>query len=223
MQWTRGLVLVTGMVLASFSGAAPSLAATVNVSFGGKINFIDDPHGLTTYGLNDAISGSLTIGPLGDAPTTTTPGQGSVYQSTATFSFASIVDSGQGSLTSQNLGGSIGYFLINFDSPITTLVIDFAVDNPTLVPLQSLADLPKDLDGLLSYLGGSLMNSNATFITGTDPTHQVGIDFTLDSLTFTVSPPIAATPIPGSLLLFLTALGGVVVLQVKRRGTPLSA
>lgn len=221
----RRLVLVAGMVLAAFSGAAPSLAATVNVSFGGKINFIDDPHGLTTYGLNDAISGSLTLGPLGDAPTHTTSSsvRSSVYETTATFSFASIVDSGQGSLTSQNLGGSIGYFLIYFESPITTLVIDFAVDNPTLVPLQSLADLPKDLSGLLSYLGGSLRNSNADFITGTDPNHQIGISFTLDSLTFTVSPPVTATPIPGSLLLFLTALGGMVMLLAKRRGVPLSA
>jgi hypothetical protein len=211
MSLVRGLVLIAGFAATWIAGSAASMAATVTVSFTGTIQNIDDPHGLTTYSNNDSISGSLTLGPMGDAPTTTVPppAQHSVYETIATFNFGPITDSGPVSLETQKILGSIGYFGIFLQSRNTTFLIDFTVADPTNVPLQSLADLPTDLGGILAYLGGTLLSSHAVFTTGPDPAHQVGIAFALDSLTLTVSPPVATTPIPGALLLFVTALGGL--------------
>lgn len=218
MRLVRGLVLIAGIAATWIAGSAASMAATVTVSFTGTIQNIDDPTGVTGYGKNDVISGSLTLGPLGDAPTTTVPppAQHSVYETTATFNFASITDSGQVSLETQNLFGSLGYFGIFLQSSNTTFLIDFTVADPTNVPLQSLADLPADLNGILAYLGGTLLSSHAVFTTGPDPAHQVGIDFALNSLTLTVSPPVATTPIPSALLLFITALGAT-ALFIRRK------
>lgn len=210
MGLMRGLVLIAGLAVAWLAASTTSQAATVTVNFTGTIQNLFDPLGLTTFSNSDAISGILTIGPMADAPTTNVPppAAGTVYTSAANFAFAPISGPGQASITTQNIVSAIGYFGIQFQTPTSGLLIDFTVANPTAVPLQSLTNLPTDLASVLSYLGGTLLSSDASIYGGPDLAHQFSFDFHLDSLSLSAT-PLATTPIPPALLLFLTALGGL--------------
>ena len=199
---------MAGLAVTCLAGSGASLAATVIVNFSGTVQDIFDPSGLTSYGTGDAISGILTIGPMADAPTITAPTVGTVYNSAAQFDFAPVSGSGQASITTENIASAIGYFGIFFQTPTSGLLIDFTVAGPTAVPLQSLTNLPTDLASVLSYLGGTLLSSNASIYGGPDLAHQFSFNFHLDSLNLSAT-PIATTPIPPALLLFLTALGGM--------------
>ena len=207
MALMRGLILIGGFTLVSLLGSVAALAATVTVSFSGTVDNIVDPFGLTTYSVNDPISGSFTIGSLSDAPNEVSTFD-TRYIGDTSLIFSSIADSGHTTIDTQNILSSIGYFGIYFQSATSGLLIDFSVSGPTNTPLQSLSNLPTDLNGILSYLGGNLLSSNAAIYGGPDLAHQFSLAFTLNSLDLSVS-SVATTPIPATLLLLLTALGGM--------------
>ena len=221
MRFIQVLVLSVGIVAAWVGGSTASLAATVNISFSGTIKNIVDPGHLTSYSTNDPISGTLTIGPVTDAPTSSFPGS-STYTAGAQFNFGTIADAGKAEIITEGLGGggSLGYFGITFQAlPLvkSSLLIDFFTSSTSAVPLQTLSNLPHDLAGILSYLGGPVFSKHGGITGGPDLAHQFSLAFNLTSITLSVSPAPAPTPIPATLPLLASSLLGMVFFARRRK------
>lgn len=199
-QLISSLVVALTFVMA---GVSTAQAAAVTLDFTGTITALIDPLGLTAYGNGQTISGKLTIGPLNDSPTHTSI-LGTTYTAAATFDFTPILENGSATIDTQDSPG-LGYFGIYFQATNSQFLFDFTVSNPTNVALHSLSDLPRDLPGILNYLGGTLLSSYAIIAGGPDAAHQFSLAFNPTS----VSLRVATTPVPAALLLFVTALGGL--------------
>src|ERR1700761_684773 len=105
-------------VAALLTGSGGALAATVTVTFSGVIKSFDDPDGLTSYGNGQSITGTLTIGPLSDAPSSVTDSgsfHDTAYTAAAKLDFAPIADIGTATIETQHIN-SLGYFGISFQS-----------------------------------------------------------------------------------------------------------
>jgi hypothetical protein len=220
-SWMRFvLVPVISIAATWLLGSVPSRAATVDISFSGTVQQIIDPYGFTGYTDLGPISGTLTIGPIGDAPTSSSP-EKSTYLAGAHFKSGVITSAGAAYIDTQNVGNAhLGHFGIFFHAlplPNSVFSIGFDVFGSSAVPLQSLGDLPTDLAGITGYLGGVPLSSEA-YITGEpQPGHQYSLSFALNSISLSVSPTIA-TPLPTPLPLLLTAIVGLWLVG-RRRGS----
>jgi hypothetical protein len=115
---------------------------------------------------------------------------------------------GGGNIVAQLLGGSASSLSLTAFGPVTKLSL-FTETNATNIPLESLAGLtdwgqtPGLLHGVLSSLFGKFEVTD------------------LGSVTFSIAlapvTPVAATPIPAALPLFVFGLGGLGFLGWRRR------
>lgn len=194
--------------------AAPTLssAATYSLSFTGTVTGTHPESGGDVFAASgivagDAVSGTLTFDPLSESPTLMFPGQNHFVEPSATYTFH-VAHPGAADLsfseTSFGVVDSIGIaaenkIVLEGESNKKDLQVSFQTSTPPLEPpLASLAALPDTSTGIMALLAGSPVFARGIFRL---------IDFGAVSFDIAFTP--ATTPIPATLPLFVSALGGL--------------
>jgi hypothetical protein len=217
------------VVVAAFAWGSDRAEATPipvqTFNFSGKL--ISDPGNVTGLHAGDTIAGSLTFAPLVDTYTTstTTALPPSFPITTTTNSFA---ESGKFTFGAPGSPIEVDGASGKVDSSITDFFfqeagLDFSMANggdsisfgagsfaSSATILTSLSQLPSDSTGIAAFLGGLFFFPQD----GKISYHGSEIDFQL---------AIGATPIPATVWLFASALGGLGLLGWMRRGHPAPA
>jgi hypothetical protein len=234
MKWNMAPVALLAVTVATFAlGAdrAEALAVATGLTFGysGTVSAVTDPSNVTGLHSGDTIAGTLTFEPLDDhftssttvapppsIPVTTTT---NTFSESGKFSFglpgSPIEVTGVSGTVDSSLGNflasaGLNFYLGDSDSSIT---LDSSAFGSNRAPLTSLVQLPADSTGLTAFFDG-------VFSGGSGHIGYLGsqIDFVLN-----VAPPVAATPIPATAWLFLSALGGIGMLGWTRRRAGVTA
>jgi len=200
-----------------FAAPSPSAAATYTLTYSGAVTAAT---GLfSTFGVTpgDAVSGSVGL-PNTDFFTDTSsafvlsntfsqfpmPNQFQVSHAGSTYSFDIA---GIGSVVSQLLNDGTSTLGLTANGPATRLTLFYATATAN-VPLQSLAGLT-DWGQVPGLLSGSIANLFGRY----EVTDLGSVNFSIN-----LAPaPVATTPIPAALPLFLSALGGLGFFGWRRR------
>jgi hypothetical protein len=217
----RALLCGTAIIIAALAGAASASAATVTrfLSFTGTIESLDDANGISGLTLHQTIHGTLKLGPM-DGPVSTPPsesyfaGPGSAQvgsQSGGSSTYVHTTDAGTQFRLGLGLMPDFVYDPVNqSDFVPLELGIELVYDGVTHAPLLSLSELPGDL---LTAYGNSLFFAEGFLGGATDAAdNYYSARFSLQSLT------VSTTPIPPSLVLLLTALGGLGFVRRRQQG-----
>jgi hypothetical protein len=223
--------LLAAVVAFGFIGRAEAVPIPATLSFGytGSVSGVTDPSSVTGLHLGDTISGSLIFDPLNNVFTTTTDtigpppgfpiGSTNHFAEDGRFSFGAVpgtphaVNSASGTVDSNQSSFIISSSGLHFAlaSGGDSITLDFSGFLSSTPPLTSLTQLPADSTGIAQLFA-------SFFTTGTGHINYIDsqIDFVLDVGTYT---PTAATPVPATVWLFASALGGLGALGWKRRQT----
>jgi len=202
--------------------AAPTLssAATYSLSFTGTVTGTFPESGGDVFAasgivVGDAVSGTLTFDPLSESPNLMFPGQNHFVEPSATYTFR-VTHPGAADLsfteTSFGVVDTIGAaagkkIVLEGESTQKDLQVSFQTSVPPLQPpLASLAGLPDTPTGIMALLAGSPVSARGIFRL---------IDF--GAVTFDIAFTPATTPIPATLPLFMSALGGLGFVGWRRR------
>jgi hypothetical protein len=187
-----------------FGAPAPSAAATYTLHFAGAVASSDPGDIFEALGIvaGDAVSGTMTLDPFNENPTTVNASSSQFDQPSVSYTFhvshpgkvdLTFSDSGNGNVAS---GGTplpfrdFGIDLAGATSRLT-MFLETDANGPALL---SLAGLPTTPAGILALLGGNVTNAFGAFeLTG------------FGRLEF----GFAAAPIPPALPLFVSALAGL--------------
>jgi hypothetical protein len=228
----RTILAAASVAACLIFGVAAADASSVTISFTGTIFLASDPAGLTTYGTDDlhnAISGTLTIDPIGNTPhpngATKTEFTGASTLTSDPFSHAgTTVIQTLSQTTKQNSHFGIQFFAptehdVDTDSDFipSELLLDFDANNGGNSVLHSLADLPTDLDGIIAYLGGGLSQARGILSGGPNASSLAIFTFNIKTLTITPTIVPTPTPIPATLPLFGVGLGALAFTGWRRR------
>jgi hypothetical protein len=201
-----------------FAASTPSAAASYTLNFVGTATAVEGAFATLGVGVGDPISGTLTFDPFNTAPSSTMPPFYTVFsQTSATFSFhvsdpsldLTMFSSSDGFIASSRTSDHLIFAAGPLSSQGTTIDLDFRGQG-TGSELTSLAGLPTTSAGLVSFLGGGLGQASGTF--GREAGNYINFDIDL-----------VTTPIPATLPLFASALGGLGFFGWKRRKSPAAA
>jgi hypothetical protein len=203
---------------------APSSAATYSLSFTGTVTGTFPSGGggdvFAAAGIvsGDAVSGTLTFDPVVNSPGVVVPQENHFFQPSTTFSFT-VSHPGQASLTLADSGVGLVDSVQITSTGTKKLVLEGETNAkdlqvvfetaapPARPPLASLAGLPDTATGLMALLGGAPLIARGSF-------RLLGFGTVDFDIAFT---PVAATPIPATLPLFVSALGGIGLVGWRRR------
>jgi hypothetical protein len=231
-----GLVIgpIVGPMVGMVFGAVAASANTYTVQFTGSVSAVEDFSHITSFSGGQTISGTLTLLTPFTAPTKQSSDATSAsteFDTNVFYSVAGYTDTGSATLTSAHVdaASSISSFGIQAGAtPIikpgsstpfssSSIQLNFAAlgKNP---PLTSLSDLPPDLASMASLLGGALLGSSGTFNVA-DPSSAATatVHFGVTSLNISGPGIVAATPIPATLPLLVSALGGLGFVGWRRK------
>jgi hypothetical protein len=226
MKWNIAPAALLTVTVASFTlgagkaEAVPVLPPSLTFGYSGTISSVSGPD----LGLHsgDAIAGTLTFVPLDDSftsSTTTAPPPSipvttttNTFAESGTFSFGVPGNPIEVTGVSGTVDSSLGDFLnvagLNFNlaDGANSIALNSGGFFSSRSPLTSLTQLPADSTGLATFFG-ALVASSIGHI------NYLGsqIDFGLNV------EPLAATPIPATVWLFASALGGLGLLGWMRR------
>jgi hypothetical protein len=214
----RGGLCAAGAALLVFSallvGApAPSAASVYTLAYTGTVTYADGAFLALGAAPGDSVSGTMTIDPLNENPTSTTSPVNGFDQSSVAFTFhlthsssldLTLAKAGSGSVSSVGFSGADA-ILFQANDPNYTLGLEYESDG-SIAPLASLAGLPTSSSALIAMLGG---DSPLTF--GFFSLNGLG------EVNFNIA--LTATPIPATLPLFVSALGGLGFVSWRRRKT----
>lgn len=215
----RGALCALAMAVAALAGPVPASAVQITklLQFTGTIYEFSDPFSISGLGNSQQIQGSVTLGPMDDAPTGVNADQAS-FVGHGSLHFGTM--SGDVNVLLNSISGRL-FLSLHTDQirdPITfeayeprSLDLDFQTTGSSPL-LTSLSGLPHDKAGILSYLGGALILADGRFNAATNSANRYDGRFTIDSLT------VSNTPIPPSLVLLLTALGGLAIVRRRQQG-----
>ncbi len=214
--------LATVALATSLLSAGTSKAAwSYTLDFTGKVISTDGIFPAAGIAPGDAVSGALTFDPLSSVTSVALPGPNSVSvfpQASASFTFHvshpgafdyTLTRAGPGQVESNGSpsGDRLGLFA---GDDVSYLQLNYKTDG-TAPALASLAALPADSNGILAALGGDVLQAVGFY--------QFG-DFGFVSFDLAFTPAVATTPIPATLPLFVSALGGFGFLAWRRRASP---
>lgn len=225
--------LLAVVVTFSFGGTrAEAAPVPVGLSFAysGTVGLITDPSNVTGLHVGDKITGSLIFDLLNDTFTTTTDtigpppgipiGTTNHFLETGRFAFGApgnptVVNGVTGTVDSSHGGFIFTGSELVFDVANAggdSLHLDFNGLLSGIPPLTSLTQLPADSTGMAALFGIAFLTAGG-HINYLDSQ----IDFAVDVR------PLASTPIPATLWLLLSALGGVgFVGWTRRRVVPVA-
>lgn len=199
------------VVLALLFGAStPSAASAYTLAYTGTVTSADGVFLALGAVPGDSVSGTVTIDPLNESLSSSTHSF-NTFDEPIDFTFH-LIHSGSLDLTlSGSASGSIGSAqrpgndLLEYSADNSTTSIDLAFSNDgTLTPLTSLAGLPTSTSALMAMLPGDSPVASGSFsLNG------------FGTVNFNIA--LAATPIPATLPLFVSALGGLGFVTWRRR------
>lgn len=218
-------VAIMALVAPLIAVAASQPAWSYTLGFTGTVNSTDGIFTAAGIVPGDPISGSLTYDPLSAVPSVALPGPDSVSvfpQAAGSFTFhvghPGVFDytqtragAGQVESTGGPFGDRLGLYL--GDGNLNDLQLSYHTDG-TAPALASLAALPTDSNGILAMLTGDARSAVGFYRFG---------DFGFVSFYLDFSAATATTPIPATLPLLASALGGLGLFARRRRfALPLS-
>jgi hypothetical protein len=197
------------------AAAGPAWSYTLN--FTGTVDSTAGVFPAAGIAPGDAVSGSLTYDVLNSTPSVTMPWPDSIgvfKQASASFTFRvthpGTLDfvqtrTGTGQVESNGFptGARLGLYA---GDGVNDLQLSYRTDGATPA-LTSLASLPTDSSAILALLTGHVLNAVGFY-------RIDGFGDVSFRLAFT---PVATTPIPAALPLFVSALGGFGFLAWRRR------
>jgi hypothetical protein len=218
MNWIlgRSRLCAAGAALLVFASilvgaSTPSAASPYTLAYTGTVTYADGAFQVLGAVAGDSVSGTLTINPVNESPTSADSTTSTFNQSSIAFTFhlthsnsldLNLAKTGGGAVTSLGFPGlDVTFFQVT--DPSYDLALAFG-SNGSVAPLASLAGLPNSSSALVAILGGDAPVAQGNFnLTG------------LGSLSFNIA--LAATPIPATLPLFISALGGLGFMTWRRR------
>lgn len=196
---------------------APSTAATYTLTYTGTVTSVDGALAALGVAVGDAVLGSLTIDPIKTTPDSVSSGLNEFDQATASFSL--IMSHGGSSVTVDQGGGGK---VLAYGSPNTVSGVRFSFSGtdaalettfwtgPNGAPLTSLTGLKTSAAALIASFGGT---SPQAF--GTLDYHPGSDDSTNGTAAFSID--VASTPLPATLPLIASALGGLGFVGWRRK------
>ncbi len=212
---TRTIALVAIAAVALLLKAAPGMATTIALDFTGTVTTVESAVAAGTgIATGDKITGTLSFDPAETTSFLDLSGgtqqfylfnQGSV--GSYSFSVAHPAGAAFYSDSHSAIGGNVQ--TINDSSSIPGISYYLAASGAGLMVtlrttgsstfLTSLDTLPTTIAGLLTTLGGTLQSATG------EASNEFGLfDFNIDT-----AAPVASTPIPAALPLFLSAVGAL--------------
>jgi hypothetical protein len=193
----------------------PSAAASYTLNFTGTATEVGSPFTALGAAVGDSVSGTITFDPFNTLPTGIMPPAFTVFsQASAVFSFnisnpgldLTLFDSSDGFAATSSTGDQLLLSGGAGTTPGNLLMLTFEGQG-TGGGLTSLAGLPTTSDGIISFLGGGLGQASGVFELASGGLIKFDIDL----------PAPATTPIPATLPLFISALGGLGFIALRRR------
>ena len=219
MNWIvgRGGLCAAGAALLAFTAllvgaSTPSAASSYTLAYTGTVTLADGAFQALGAVAGDSVSGTMTIDPLNESPDTLDPAITIFNQSAIAFTFHLIHPGG----LDLALGNSVSGFISNLDFPGTN-ELTFAASDPdyylalsfqnngAAAPLSSLSGLPNTPSALMAMLVGTSPLAIGSFVISSFGRVDFDIAYT------------ATTPIPATLPLFVSALGGLGFIGWRRR------
>jgi hypothetical protein len=216
------IIAAAAFVLSLALTSAASSAATITLAYTGTVKTTAQSGMANVTSVGSSVSGTLVL----DLAETPIPGSG--YNGSGDFTGAGTAFTGTGRFVDSAFGPfrdmTFSAATINTDpfaNPIyesVVLTLSNWTQSPAAPLLASLYDLPTDLNGVISYLGAAGFFSDASvqlanLLSGASYAYT----FSVDSLSISVVPSVAPTPIPAALPLFASALGGLGFAGWRRR------
>lgn len=210
----KNILAAAGFLAALTFGTVHAFATSLNIDFNGFVTSIDDPDGVTGVNIGQNFQGHMTFQPLSGSFKSLFGGQLHVFNETGSFSWGSHSETGHGGVSSEAFFSSAELSFIVVGNPGNAMFLDLRFGSHTSPPLSTLANLPNSLSGF-SALFTSGIDTGFSQMTVSDGVHFGNFNFGFDQATFTVN----ATPIPATLPLFVSALGGLGLVFWRRRQT----
>jgi len=221
-------IFISAWVALFVALAAPSAsqAASYTLNFTGTVSNTYGSFNAAGFAAGDAVSGSLTFDPVNTSSYSSSAGPfggGNLFaQSAVSFTFSvthpgglhfSQSDAGTGHIGSAIFAPGPDFDILGFSGTgaSSALSLSYETKNSNL-PLTSLAGLPNTASGLLAFLGGTPWRTTGSFSLSN-----------FDAVAFDISTAVVTTPIPGALLLFASALGGLGILGRRSRDAAANA
>ena len=207
---------VVGFVALIVASATPSAAATYTLNFTGTVF---SAYTNLSIGAGDKVSGSVSFTPFNTSVDTGVPGVHDFAQLASSFTFrvehlgSTIFDHTEtgfgGDVRTESFAGNFSAIGISANSTDGTLSLDFSKELGSNPAVTDLGGFPTTAAGLLALLDGIHPQATGTYVLNT--LGQVNFDLDLSVA------PVAATPVPATLPLFVSALGGLGFVGWKRR------
>ena len=207
-----------GLAVTLCAAAAPSAASTYTLTYSGKVTAASGMFSIFGVAPGDAVAGSVGLENLDVWTDLSTPTQlnhsfsqspmPSLFQVNHDGAKYSFDVPGHGDIASRLFQTGVSTLALTAFGPASTLTLYYETTTANL-PLQSLAGLT-DWGQAPSLLSGSIASLFGKFEVPD-----------LGSVTFSIAlpaPPVATTPIPAALPLFLSAMGGLGLFGWRRRG-----
>jgi hypothetical protein len=233
------IIAAVGFVAALALSSAAAFANTYTIAFTGTVNNVDDTANLIGVNVNQTVSGSISLSTPFNQPTSTflMSGKtvGTVFNTNGAYSFEGIADFGTGTVGSLLSNSTTSEMIIEADSGAIAIPgtggafelgsLQLIFQGPSQNVLASLSSLPPDKAGIDSFLGITGPLGAIGYITVNDVLgNHSDADFFINSVKITgPGIAVAATPIPATLPLFVSALGGIGLFGYRRRQRGLAA
>jgi hypothetical protein len=205
-----GFAAAALLAACAFSGheAAALPISAQSFSFDGTVTEADNASFQTGINVGDHIQGSLTFSPVFDDPDIDL-GSVTVFNQVGSFSFSAPAP---GPFTVSGISGNIQSGLV---AGRTILYFEFAAPGFNDINLYFKSQLPYVLD-FMSSLPGDAMGVST--ILGPGVSGDGNLLYQGSYIAFDIrTAAVAATPVPGTLWLFVSALGGLGMIGWTRR------
>jgi hypothetical protein len=208
--------LLLATVLAVIAPVGAASAATIRVDYTGVITQVNNTTEISGYTVGENITGEMIL-TLPNAP------QRSYmygvpffdeYDGTGSSTINGNQISGYGSIVNRTLSSFAALtFGVSQQTGGQSYGDDLDFEGAPAPLLGSLESLPTSLTAIESYLGNRLFYIQGNIFASAPGTHLWDITWNVESLQIS---PVSQTPIPATLPLFVSALGGLGFLRSRR-------
>jgi hypothetical protein len=210
--------LLLAAVLGVLCRVGDAAAATIQIDYTGVVTQVNNTTQVSGYTVGQSITGKMILA-LPDTPERSYLGGVpffDAYHGTGSSTLNGSQISGFGSVVNRSLGfASFSFGVTDLSGGNSTTNSVYFEGSPAPL-LGSLANLPLTLGAIQNYLGNNLTYSQGNIFASKPGAHLFDITWNVASLKIS---PVRETPIPATLPLLVSAIGGLGLLRVAATRT----
>jgi len=205
--------LLFAAVLSLFCGSGVAAAATIEIDYTGVVTQVNNSTQVSGYTVGQSITGKMILS-LPDTPDYRGYSGGvpdfDAYDGTGSSTLNGSQISGFGTVTNRSMGFASLSFGVTDLSGGKSFTHSLYFEGSAAPLLGSLENLPHTLAAIQNYLGNHLSYSQGNIFASRPGAHLYDITWSVASLNVS---PVSQTPIPATLPLLVSALGGLGLLR----------